>query len=409
VNAGKGWSGPDATALRLPSADVVEHEIELCGRLKEELVDFVRHPRFSKQFNAALREAAGPERLLDESTAIMAIDAFVLQKKLHDGTTVVQRFADHRRPAFSAEEKATLLRWQEVVEGCFEVRERLDKGVLLHNLLDDLLYPTWATAGTGVLERMTPGAFVVARVVPAHPDLDMWLFSGTQAVFDPEDGPAIARIAMQTGATHPQAMRRNTELMAMAWQMQAEERASFIQVAGTDMVVGTPQQMREVLVDFRRLRQQQIEKTFPSTAAPHRLAGVSPEDLVAFSDEILDAASVAIVYDEAEGIHYFADFAAVLEPFAVPAEQLTPARLARLRDYLNDETVPPFLFRRLAAQHPDSVDRVFAMLLGKKSFRWHRDGETLLARKKPAFVGREPTPSITVTGKRLAELLKTER
>ncbi|MEY9930433.1 hypothetical protein ABH926_005078 [Catenulispora sp. GP43] len=409
MNADEGWPGPDVTALRLPPADVVEHVIELSEGLKGELIDFAQHPRFSKQFSAALRQAAGPERFLDESTAIMAIDAFVLQKKLHDGTTVVQRFVDQRRPALSAEEKAALLRWQEVVEGCFEVRERLRDGVLLHNLLDDLLYPTWATAGAEVLERMTPGSFVVARVVPAHADFDVWLFSGTQAVFEPEDGPAIARTAMQAGVTRPEAMRRNTELMTMAWRMQAEERAAFLQVAGNDMVVGTPQEMREVLLDFRRLRQRQIEQTSSPKGAPDSDTGVDPEDLVAFSEEILDAASVAVVYDEVEGIHYFADFAAVLEPFAVPAEQLTPALLSRLRDYLNDETVPPFLFRRLAAQHPDSVDHVFATLLGKKGFRWDRDGEALLTRKKPAFADHEPTPSITVTGKRLAELLRTER
>lgn len=408
MNPGDGWSGPDVAALRLPTADVVEYAIDLCGRLKGELIDFARHPRFSKQFNAALREAAGPEGFLDESTAIMAIDAFVLQKKLHDGATVVQHFADLRRPAFDAEEKATLLRWQEVVESCFEVRERLDKGVLLHNLLDDLLYPTWATAGAEVLERMTPGSFVIARVVPARADIDMWLFSGTQTVFDPEDGPMLARTTMQTAVTHPEAMRRNSKLTAIAWQMQAAERAAFLQVAGTDMVVGTPQQMREVLVAFRRLRQRQIEQTSASTAAPDRHTGPLPEDLVAFSDEILEADSVAVVYDAVEGIHYFADFAAVREPFTAPAEQLTPAMLTRLRSYLDDETVPPFLFRRLAAQHPDSVDRVFAALLRKKGFRWDRDGEALLARKKPAFIGHEPAPSITVTGTRLAELLKTE-
>lgn len=110
---------------------------------------------------------------------------------------------------------------------------------------------------------------------------------------------------------------------------------------------------------------------------------------------------------EPGGIHYFNDFAAAVEPFTVPPDQLTPARLTALRGYLGSESIPPFLFRRLAADYPDSVDRVFAKLLGEKGFRWDRDGEAMLARKKPTFLHHEPTPSITVMPMRLAELCKT--
>ncbi|WP_194907016.1 hypothetical protein [Catenulispora rubra] len=401
MGSSKGWSGPDPAQLRLPPADVVEHTIEVCGRLKEELVDYAQKPRFSKQFKAALAEAVGPGGVLDSSTAITAIDRFILQKKQFDGTTIVRRFADQRRPAFGEEEKATLLRWQEVVEGCFEVRERLDGGLLLHNLLDDLLYPTWATAGADVLKPMKPGSFVVARVVPARADFDMWLFSGPQASYGQQDGPVLVQAAVETFLTDPRVMRRNTELMAMAWQRQAEERAAFIDFAGTDLVVDTPRNVQTLLVEFYKLRQ-----PIPSAAASSGHPVPGPEDFAAFPDEILASDSVAVVYDDAEGIHYFNDFAAAAEPFTVPAEQLTPARLTTLRGYLNSDSIPPFLFRRLAAEHPDNVDQVFAKLLGKNGFRWDRDGEAMLARKKPTFLHHEPTPSITVLPTRLAELRK---
>ncbi len=401
MSSSQGWSGPDPAQLRLPPADVIERTIGVCGRLKEELVDYVRQPRFSKQFKAALSKAAGPDGALDARTAITAIDTLILQKKQPDGTTIVRRFAEQRRPAFSEEEKATLLRWQEVVEGCFEVRERLDGGLLLHNLLDDLLYPTWATADSDVLKHMKPQTFVIARVVPAHADFDMWLFSGPQATYGRADGPEFVQAAAQAVLTDPRVMRRNTELMAMAWRRQAEERAAFIDFAGTDLVVGPPQTVQALLVEFYKSRQPS-----PTVIASYGYPVPSPEDLAAFSDEILMSDSVAVVYDAAEGIHYFNDFAAAVEPFIVPAEHLTPPRLTALRGYLGADSIPPFLFRRLAADYPDSVDRVFAKLLGKKGFHWDRDGEAMLARKKPTFLHHEPTPSITVLPTRLAELRK---
>jgi hypothetical protein len=201
-------------------------------------------------------------------------------------------------------------------------------------------------------------------------------------------------------------MRRNTALVAKAWEMQAEERATFLEIAGADIAVGTPAEMRELLLAFRRERQRLIEAAHPAARADS-IAGPNPEDLVSFPDEILEAESLAVVYDEAEGLSYFAEFAAAAKPFTLPAEQLTRTVLARLKDFLNDETVPPHLIRRLAAQYPDTVDQVFATLLGKPGFSWTRDGEALLARKKPEFFDREPAPGITVTGTRLAQLLRT--
>jgi len=56
----------------LPPADVIEHTVELCGDLKEELVSFVGRSRFSKQFKAALGKATTADGFLDQGAAITA-------------------------------------------------------------------------------------------------------------------------------------------------------------------------------------------------------------------------------------------------------------------------------------------------------------------------------------------------
>ena len=83
----------------------------------------------------------------------------------------------------------------------------------------------------------------------------------------------------------------------------------------------------------------------------------------------------------------------------------TAPTLARLREYLHDESVSPLAIRRLVQRHPEGADPVFRALLRKPGFCWSRDGEKLLRRDKEPFFDREPTPSISIIGKRLAELL----
>jgi hypothetical protein len=41
------------------------------------------------------------------------------------------------------------------------------------------------------------------------------------------------------------------------------------------------------------------------------------------------------------------------------------------------------------------------------AFSWQRNGEKLLRRHKKSFFDREPTPSISIVGERLSELLRS--
>lgn len=116
-----------------------------------------------------------------------------------------------------------------------------------------------------------------------------------------------------------------------------------------------------------------------------------------------------MVYDEVEGLNYYRDFGRLDALFADPTLAADRTSLAQLREYLNDESVSPLAIRRLAQRHPDGADPVFRALLGKPGFSWSRDGEKLLHRHKKPFVDREPVPSISVVGERLADLLRTTR
>jgi hypothetical protein len=75
-----------------------------------------------------------------------------------------------------------------------------------------------------------------------------------------------------------------------------------------------------------------------------------------------------------------------------------------LREYLNSDTVAPLPLERLAAAYPDTVDTVYRKFLRKPGFTWADHGEALLRRRKPWYYEREPRPSVSVIGNRLAGL-----
>lgn len=362
----------------------VDALIKRAADLKRELVDFAYQPQFSKQLAGRLRNAAvkGP---LDEGTAVLTVDHFALQHRLPDGRTVVERFVALRRPRLSDDEREMVLGWRNVVEGIFEVG-RLDGDALeLHNLLDDLVYRVYSNLGRAVFAQLGERTFVIGRIVPLHPATDAWLISGHFAKFPESHGQVVAQTAVETITSHPGVLRRNPVLFERAWEIQAEQRREFIAQFGSDLVVLPPVEAQQAIREFFSSLEQKA-------------------DLSPFPDELLDADSVALIFDEVEGLTFCRDFGRVDALFADPTLARDRTHIVRLREYLNDDSISPMPIRRLVHRHPDGADTVFRTFLGKPRFSWTRDGEQLLRRKKKDF-DREPVPRVPVLGKRLTDLL----
>jgi hypothetical protein len=380
------------------------------GDLKSELVTFAQSPRFARRLDARLVEAADRLGFLDETTAIETIDHFALQYRLADGSTIVERFAAQRRPPLPEDERAMVLGWRDVVEGVFEVRSLDHSAVILHNLLDDLVYRVHSNLGRRALGKLRKGMFVAARVVPVHPDTDAWLVSGNLTTYPPGDGAELAQVAAQTLAVNPQLLRRNPEMLRRAWEIQAEARADFIELFGTDLLVLDPGEAQLRLREYHRHRQNKALAGLDDEAATQaRNSGPSLDELAGLPEELLDADTVAVICDATEGICYYADFGRLDALFADPALARDRTHLAQLREYLNDDSVSPTVIRRLVQRHLENADTVFRTLLRKPAFTWERDGEELLRRRKKSHYGHEPMPSVTPVGARLAELLCAER
>ncbi|MFF2205492.1 hypothetical protein [Streptomyces sp. NPDC058145] len=379
------------------------------GDLKSELVAFAHSPRFARRLDARLEEAADRLGFLDEALVIETIDHFVLQHRLADGSSVLERFTAQRRPPLSEDERAMLLGWREVVEAVFEVQDCEGDAVVLHNLLDDLLYRVHSNLGRRALGKLSTGMFVAGRIVPVHPDTDAWLVTGNLTTYPPGDGPQLAQLAVQALTAHPQLLRRNPEMLRKAWEMQAEARADFIEVFGTDMLVLNPGEAAVRMREYHRHRQDKALAEIGDETPAQAINGrPSLDELSSLPEELCDADTVAVIFDETEGLCYYADFGHLDALFTDPALVRDRAYLSRLREYLNDDSVAPVVIRRLVQRHPDNADAVFRALLRKPTFAWERDGEELLRRRKAKHFAHERLPSVTPVGARLAELLRTQ-
>ncbi len=393
-----------------PAGTSIEDLISRVADLKSELVAFAEGPRFARRLSALLIDAAGPDGSLDETRAVFTIDHFALQHRLSDGRTVVERFVAERRPRLSADEQAMVLGWRDVVEGCFEVRGFEGDAAQFHNLLDDVVYRVYSNMGRTAFAQLRKGMFAIGRIVPLHPATDAWLISGHFAVFPKSAARQLARTAADQVTTHPAVLRHNPALVRRAWEMQAEHRAEFIAQVGADLVVLPPREAQETLREhFRRLRQKALADLDSAAAKRAAATGPTPEELGGLPEELLDAESVALVYGEVEGLNFYRDFGRLDALFADPTPAHDRAALAQLDHYLHDESVSPLAIRRLVQRHPDGADSVFRALLRKPGFTWARDGEKLLQRHKRSFFDREPEPSVSVIGERLAQLLRGAR
>ncbi|MFD5437683.1 hypothetical protein ACFWJ4_36710 [Kitasatospora sp. NPDC127067] len=376
--------------------------IERSSELKGELVVFARGSRFDRWLTPLLLEAAGPERRLDEGAAIRIIDNFILRYRLPDGSTVVDRFVDVRRDLTDAD-RAMLLGWRDPVEGVFEVQRKDGDAVVLLNLIDDLEYRTYSNVGRAAFRGVSKGGFLLVCLVPVHPADGAWLISGAMSYYPKSSATEIAQAAIQLAANHPELVFRNPEKIEQGWHRLREDRAAFIEFCGGDELVLTPAEAERRVNAYYRNRQEAAVAEHPGRARGGRHAGL---DLPAFElpRELADSDTVGVIYDEVDGLNFYADYGMLRALFADPALAGRRRYQEMLRAYLREESIAPLPIRRLAAAHPETVDAVFRKLLRKPGFTWSEHGEALLRRRKPWYFAQEPRPGVSAIGERLSEL-----
>ncbi|MDV9188493.1 hypothetical protein R6L23_09740 [Streptomyces sp. SR27] len=386
-----------------PLNDLIARSAEL----KKKLVAFAQSARFDRWLTPLLLEAAGPARQLDEGEAIRITDHFILRYRLPDGSTVVDRFVAGRKD-LTAADREMLLGWRDPVEGVFEIQRKDGDAVILLNLVDDLEYRTYSNVGRAAFRRVSEGGFLHTCLVPVQSAGVAWLVSGAMESYPRSSATEIAQAALRLATHHPELVFRNAEKSEQGWQWMREDRTAFMDFCGGDELVLPPAEAEELLDGYYRHRHEGAVAGRPGHARGRRLPGL---DLPFFElpRELADSDTVGVIYDQVDGLNFYADYGMLRDLFADPA--LTGRRQHQdlLRTYLREESITPLPIRRLAAAHPETADDVFRKLLRKPGFTWSEHGDALLRRRKPWYYESDPRPGVSVIGDRLSELLGAGR
>ncbi|MEU7004382.1 hypothetical protein [Nonomuraea sp. NPDC046570] len=356
--------------------------------LKPGLVHYATSGRFAGELTAVLARFFADGPATDEAGAALPVDYFTLQHRLPGGDTVVDRFvAEH--PQLDETDRELLLGWKDVVEGVFEVVAREGAAVRLFNLVDELTYRVFSDLGDDAFEPLAAGMYLVGRLVPLG--RDAWLISGTPAVHTAESRAALVPVAAHIALENPAYVFRNPDALARAWRMTADQRRCFIAHFGTDLVVMPGDDVA------RRLRAY-------LTHQAHRLGGQPPGE-IELPAHVTRARTVALIFDEADGLGYYADFGLLQEAFADPRLLVRRQYRDVVTAYLRGEAVSPVPIARLAARDPAKASAVFARLLNKPGFDWERSGQALLRTHKPGYYDGPRLPTASPMTAAIAEHL----
>ena len=221
------------------------------------------------------------------------------------------------------------------------------------------------------------------------------------------------RAAVQLTLMRPADAFRNPEKLEQACQLQREDRRGFVEFFGADLVVAPGSEIEARMRAYMHFRTHEMRDEQGKSAADRsrELYGEEPPEVnFELPGDMAEAETVAMLYDEDEGLLLLRNFGLLEAAFADP--QLAASRRHReaVLSHLREPGLSPLPFRRLGARDPERASRLFALLLKRPDFSWERDSEALFRQYKPEYFAQPPLPTTAPLSPRLsrARLAQTE-
>lgn len=358
--------------------------VDRAGDLKQRLVDFATSPPLERQLRAITREvtAAAPDDRDPFTLGVQAVERLLFEFAYDDGSTVLERFA--ARHSLDPEDRALVERFADGVYGLFEVVEPGTETIRVRSSFDDLEYDVTATL-PGVLETIDAGSFVRGRILPVA---DVWILSGTHEILPPSSRPDVADVVMNTLLTHPHLTHGNPELKEAAVRQTEEQHERFVGLYGDEVVVRASAD--EVGEAYARMLERPDHE--PEVRARQRRMAL---DMIA--DAPFDAdRTVALFSHPAAGVSFCVGYGEVAAALVDSRLAEDPDRVQLVGDYLDDESIPPWVIERLVRDAGPAADHALQVVLGRPDFTWAAHGAALLEERKPSYVSQPILPPIAV-------------
>jgi hypothetical protein len=332
--------------------------------LKQRLLGFV--------LEGPMREDFERERALQGATAPGAAafvdfaDWFIFEWEGEDGTRVLDEFLASA-PGLTEEDRQILEGWYDTIDDVFEIVARRGAAYVLRDQ-DGAEYTALPTAMSASDLGWPPGAFVSTRLAPVG---DVYLFSGTQTL-------GATRDELREGEAD------EAEDMGVLWRVLA---AAFeVHFGDTEVVLAAGELPDRIAAFYDFAFNEFVPPGFdrPLATLFQQEAGVSlPLEALRLEVPAEAAAQeVGLLADPEEGLAIVPGYGE-LKRYAATGEG-DPDPLAGLAlELLNEDDIPPFVFRRLAEAPGSRLGELLALALDDPEFDLERDLEDLLAEFKP--------------------------
>ncbi|BAS10164.1 conserved hypothetical protein [Arthrobacter sp. Hiyo4] len=177
----------------------IDELLDRAGNLKKALVDYACSPGFARRLSQALSDFSGLGSAAHDQWA-EAVESLLYDPDQDGREPLLDRYLRTNK-TIAPEERLVYEGWRERnVLGVFRVDARKGARLNLHNLIDEMDYPAYATAGAEAISVVQRGGYVMTRLVPIG---DIWTISGTKRLFGPRDLPASRHLRRLCSGAFP--------------------------------------------------------------------------------------------------------------------------------------------------------------------------------------------------------------
>ena len=212
---------------------------------------------------------------------------------------------------------------------------------------------------------------------------ELWTSFGDLAVFPAADRSAMVTAVLQLALEAPWLTHRNPEKREQAAQKAAVMHERFLARHGSDLVLVKGGELADVYGDLLV-----TDDMAEETRASNRAAAVESVEHAGLAS----ADYVLVHCHPIAGPSFYTNYLSVERALRAGANA-EPADLEFLRGYVEEDSIPSWLIRRIVTEHLPSSEAALRRALRKPNFSWERDGERLLASSPGA---KEPRPMMSI-------------
>lgn len=390
-------------------------------QLKQDLVEFVLDAEgelaTALERYSAEQLARSPQA--DQHQQALVIDRFVIEGTVGTQTPIEQFLA--ATPDLSKSDRQLLQSWQHSFVGLFAVTQSLPDGFELMNWLTAKHYTVKPNdpAALEEMQRFRLGEILLTQIAPVTDTY--WTFAAPWKVMGNLGKPKLAVAIGNFKQNYKESLYSDApELLEEAWRSVERYHQDFLDFFGSDAITLPGYQLVKKITEFqdvltkKQLAEAGIDET-KSMADLAAEAGMDDAEIEATAEAMgVDAQAVSTMLKSKETAAKMVTPKIDLPPELKKAEAVTvlahprwgqlflptytqvetmlqaedwqsiPGAAKLIHKYLDDPAINAFVWQRLAAAYPTSLETVLRSVLERPDFDLQTDLEALLqAHKKP--------------------------